>query len=65
MHSKVIVEFLLEVDFFVSLVGHDCILTRLPVGRANFTVLICELECFDQAERLINRSADGIVVDLH
>jgi hypothetical protein len=43
--------------------GLDGLVARVPVGRAHLAVLVCELECVDQTERLVYAAADGEVVD--
>ena len=43
--------------------GHHGLLPWLPVGRADLTVLVCEPEGLQKPDGLINRSADGKVVD--
>ena len=37
----------------------------LPVGRADFAVLVGELEGANEAQSLLNAAAHGVVVDLH
>jgi hypothetical protein len=39
--------------------------SRLPVSGAYFTVLVCVLKRFDQAEDFFNVAADGKVTDTH
>ena len=63
--SQVRVEFISKVDLFVRLVGYDRLLTRLPVGRTDFAVLVSKLERLDKSESFINRASNGIIVDLH
>ena len=36
--------------------------TSLPVGRANLTVLISELESFNETKDFIDRSTDGKII---
>lgn len=44
-------------------VGLNGLGTSLPVGRADFTVLISELESFDETEDFINGTTNGEIVD--
>jgi len=53
---------LLEVGFAALGVGLHGVISRLPVGGADLAMLISELEGINQAEDLIDVSADGRVV---
>lgn len=53
-----VLELLLGVGFDRVLVG-----VRVPVGRADLSVLLKELERLDESEGLLNRATDGEVVD--
>jgi hypothetical protein len=41
----------------------DGLVTLLPASRADFTVDISELESLNETESLVNRSANGQIVD--
>jgi hypothetical protein len=41
----------------------DCLIARVPIGRADLAILVCELERIDQAERLVYTSTNGKVID--
>ena len=56
---------LLEELLLVYLVRFDSLVTRLPVGWANLSIDICELESLDQSQYFVYTSADGVIVDLH
>jgi hypothetical protein len=43
--------------------GLDGAVTGVPVGRADFAVLVGELEGVDQTESFVDGAADGEVVD--
>lgn len=45
--------------------GVDGVGTLLPVGRADLTVLVGELEGLDDTDGLLDGAADGEVVDVH
>jgi hypothetical protein len=44
-------------------VGLDGLVTLLPSSRADLTVHISELESLNETESLVNRSANGQIVD--
>lgn len=58
-------ELLLEVLHLLDLVRLDGRLSRLPTSRANLAVFIGMLETLDKSERLVNVTADSVIVDLH
>ena len=47
----------------ICLVTLGCRLDRLiawiPVCRAYFAILVCELECIDESQRLVDATANG------
>jgi len=55
----------LEEYFGSILVWDDGLVTGLPVGGADFTVLVSVLEGFDKSQGLVDTSTDCGVVDLH
>ena len=65
LSQVVFVKLLLEVNLLLSLIRHDCLVTRLPVSRANFAIFVGKLERLDEAERLVDTTTDSIVIDLH
>ena len=50
-------------ELAAGVVGNHGLLTGLPGGGANFTVLVRELECLDETESLFDVAADGQVAD--
>jgi len=57
-------DLLLSKVLFTSFHGWlDRISSRVPASRTNFTVLLHELECFDQSQCFVDRSTDGQIVD--
>jgi hypothetical protein len=58
-------ELLREKFIFQILIGLDRLVTGLPVSWANLTVLISELEAFDQSDSFVDGSADRVIVDGH
>lgn len=46
-------------------ISFHCVCSRLPVCRAYHTMLLHKLVCIQQSQRLIDRPAYGILVDLH
>lgn len=54
---------LLKVSLGLDGVSNHTLVTLLPVGGANLTVLLSELESINESQGLFNRAADGGVVD--
>ncbi len=50
----------------VPLLGNlDALLSRAPVGGADFSMLVSEHEGFDKTKGLVNRSSNLVVVHQH
>lgn len=43
---------------FLLLIWNNCLVARMPVGWADFTIFVSKLERLNKSQRLVNRSAN-------